>query len=90
MFTMPSLWILAISTLVFFISAWYLNRFLNEQGIQKGFTRTVVVLVLASVTSSAVEAGFNRLEHALTKPVAQPAIPPSGDAAPVIKEAGQE
>lgn len=47
MLTLPSMWNLIISTLVFFIAAWYLNRFLNEQGIPKGMTRGILVFVLA-------------------------------------------
>lgn len=40
-----------ISTIVFFITAWYFNRYLDEQGIPKGMTRGVLVLVLASLVS---------------------------------------
>lgn len=42
---------LTISTIVFFIAAWFLNSYLDEQGIPKGLTRGVMVLVLASLMS---------------------------------------
>lgn len=41
------MWSLIISTFVFFITAWYLSRFLNAQGIPKGMTRGILVFVLA-------------------------------------------
>ena len=51
MFALPSLWNLIISTVVFFIAAWYLNRHLDRQAIVKGMTRGVLVFVLASLVS---------------------------------------
>ncbi|MEO6975475.1 MAG: hypothetical protein ABI144_06310 [Gallionella sp.] len=42
---------LIISTIVFFIAAWFAKRWLDEQGIPKGMTRSVVVFVLASMVS---------------------------------------
>jgi predicted PurR-regulated permease PerM len=51
MFTLPSLWNLIVSTIVFFIAAWYFHRYLDERGIQKGMTRTLLVFVLASLIS---------------------------------------
>ncbi len=51
MFAMPSMWNLIISTIVFFIAAWYIHRYLDEQGIPKGPTRGILVLVIASMLS---------------------------------------
>lgn len=42
---------LILSTIVFFVAAWLLNRYLKEQGIPKGMPRSVLVLVLASLVS---------------------------------------
>jgi hypothetical protein len=42
---------LTISTIVFFIAAWFLNNYLDTQGIPKGLTRALMVLVLASLMS---------------------------------------
>lgn len=47
MLTLPSIWNLIISTLVFFIAARYIKRYLNEQGIPEGMTRGILVLTLA-------------------------------------------
>lgn len=49
---------LTISTIVFFVAAWFLNGYLDEQGIPRGFTRIVVVLVLASLMSWGVGWGL--------------------------------
>ena len=51
MFTLPSLWNLIISTLVFFIAARYLHRYLEEQGLPKGMARGILVFALASLVS---------------------------------------
>lgn len=51
MFELPSMWNLVISTIVFFIAAWYLRRYLDEQGIPHGMTRGLLVFVLASLVS---------------------------------------
>ncbi|HEY6094585.1 MAG TPA: hypothetical protein VIU93_06490 [Gallionellaceae bacterium] len=51
MLELPSLWSLIISTIAFIIAAWYLRRYLEEQGIPKGMTRGLLVLVLASIVS---------------------------------------
>ncbi|MDO9048358.1 MAG: hypothetical protein Q7U66_11570 [Methylobacter sp.] len=51
MFTLPSTWNLVISTIVFFIAARYLHRYLEAQGIPKGMTRGMLVFSLASMVS---------------------------------------
>ena len=51
MFTLPSLWNLIISSRVFIISAWYLLRYLEEQGLPKGMTRGTLVFAFASLVS---------------------------------------
>lgn len=51
MFALPSMWNLVVSTIIFFIAAWYLNRYLDEMGVGKGMTRGVLVFVLASFVS---------------------------------------
>jgi hypothetical protein len=51
MFALPTLWNLIISTLVFFIAVWYINRMLDEQELPGGMTRGVLVFVLASMLS---------------------------------------
>lgn len=51
MFTLPSIWNLVISTVVFFVAAWYLRRALDEQGIPSGTTRGILVFLLAYLIS---------------------------------------
>lgn len=52
-----------LSTIAFFVAAFFLNRYLDEQGIGKGMTRGILVLVLASVASSGVSFLMNSLSH---------------------------
>jgi predicted PurR-regulated permease PerM len=51
MFTLPSVWNVLISTIVFIVAAWYIRRFLEEQGIPKGFARSIAIFVLAYAMS---------------------------------------
>ena len=51
MFSLPSLWNLIISTIVFFIVAWYVRRFLDEQGLHIGTKRGILVFAIASLVS---------------------------------------
>jgi hypothetical protein len=48
---MPSMSNLVISTIVFFIVAWFANRYLDEQGLPKGMTRGVMIFLVASLVS---------------------------------------
>jgi hypothetical protein len=45
------MWNLIISTIVFFIAAWYIHLYLDKQGIPKGTSRKLMVFVLASLVS---------------------------------------
>ncbi|BBI98561.1 hypothetical protein FGKAn22_02540 [Ferrigenium kumadai] len=45
------MWNIVVSTVVFFVAVWYFRRLLDEQGIPKGMTRSLLVLVLASMVS---------------------------------------
>lgn len=47
MFTLPSIWNILISTLVFFIASWRIRRYLDEMSIPKGMTRATVIIVFA-------------------------------------------
>jgi fucose permease len=38
---------LIVSTVAYFIAAFYIKRYLDDSGIPKGLTRTLVILVLA-------------------------------------------
>ncbi len=51
MFTLPSMWNLIVSTIVFFVAAWYIHLYLDSHGIPKGMSRKLLVFVLASFVS---------------------------------------
>lgn len=88
MFTLPSMWNLIISTIIFFIAAWYFHRWLDEQGIPKGMTRGVLVFTLASIVSwgagEAVDWAHDKIEG--TPPAAQAS---GNDMSQLMKAIGQ-
>ena len=83
MFTLPSMWNLIISTIVFFIAAWYLHRYLDEKGIPKGMARGLTVFVLASLVSW----GAGEVVDWFQGP--QPATQIPSDPAQLLKALGQ-
>lgn len=88
MFTLPSMWNLIISTIVFFIAAWYIHRYLDQQEMPKGMTRSVLVFALASVVSwgSGEAADWAQGEVEGPQIAAQSS---SGDLSQLLKAAGQ-
>ena len=42
---------LLLSTIVFFVSAWYFKRYLDELGIPKGTTRGMLIFTFAVLVS---------------------------------------
>lgn len=83
MFALPSMWNLIVSTIMFFIAAWYIHRYLDEQGIPKGMTRGFLVFVLASVVSW----GSGEAVDWVQGP--PPAAQASGDLTQLLKVLGQ-
>jgi len=51
MFSLPSVWNLIVSTIVFFVAAWYIHIYLDRLGVPKGMSRKLLVFVLASLVS---------------------------------------
>ncbi len=43
-----------ISTVAFFVASYFIGRYLDDPGIPKGFTRAVVVFVIAAIISYAI------------------------------------
>jgi predicted PurR-regulated permease PerM len=82
MFELPSLWNLIVSAIVFFIAAWYIRRYLDEQGIPKGATRGILVFTLASVVSWGAGEAFDRVQGKPAQPAAQ------ADLSQLLKAAG--
>jgi len=83
MFALPSMWNLIISTIVFFIAAWYIRRYLDELGISKGMSRSLMVFILASLVSW----GAGEVVDWLQGPQASTQI--SSDSAQLLKSLGQ-
>jgi hypothetical protein len=83
MFTLPSIPNLIISTLVFFIVAWYANRHLDEQSIPKGITRGLLVFVLASAVSWGAGEAVDWSQGT------QPEVKTSGDLSQLMKAVDQ-
>lgn len=87
MFTLPSLWNLIISTIVFFIAAWYLHRYLEQREIPKGMTRSLLVFLLASIVSWGAGEMADWTEEKIEGP--QAVAQTSGDLSQLIKAVGQ-
>ena len=87
MFTLPALWNLIISSLVFIIAAWYLHRYLEEQGLPKGMTRGTLVFVLASLVSWGAGEMVDWTQEKIEGP--QPAAQTSDDLSQLLKRVGQ-
>jgi len=50
-----------LSTIAFFVSAYYVKRFLENQGIPKGMTRGVLVFSISLLIAYLVSFGVDRL-----------------------------
>jgi predicted PurR-regulated permease PerM len=87
MFALPSLWNLIISTLVFFMAARYLHRFLERQGLPKGMTRGTLVFALASLVSWGSGEMVDWTQEKIEGP--QPAVQTSDDLSQLLKMVGQ-
>lgn len=71
MFELPSMWNLVISTVVFFAAAWYLHRYLDEQGMPRGMTRGMLVFTLASMISWGAGEVVDLVDGKTAQPVVQ-------------------
>ena len=78
---------LIISTIVFFIAAWYINSYLDEQEIAKGMTRGMMVFTLAALVSYGTAALVNWSQEKIEGPQAE--AQHSEDLSLILKEAGQ-
>jgi hypothetical protein len=78
---------LIISTIVFFVAAWFANRYLDAQGIPKGMTRGVLVLVLASLVSWGAAEIVDWAQVKIEGPQAATQNP--GDLSQLLKAVGQ-
>jgi hypothetical protein len=85
---LPSMSNLIISTIVFFIAAWFANRYLDAQGIPKGMTRGIMVFTVASLVSWGAGDAVDWAQVKIEGP--QAATQTSADLSQLIKAAGQQ
>jgi uncharacterized membrane-anchored protein len=52
-----------LSTIAFFVSSYYIRRYLENMGLPKGMTRGVLVFSLALIISYAVALAADYLPH---------------------------
>lgn len=78
---------LIISTIAFFIAAWWLNRYLDDMEIGKGMTRGMLVFVLASVVSWGTGSVVDWTQVKIEGP--QPPSLASGDLSQILKAVQQ-
>jgi hypothetical protein len=86
---MPSMSNLVISTIVFFIVAWFANRYLDEQGLPKGMTRGVMVFLVASLVSWGAGDAVDWIQVKIEGPQAA-AQQPTVNLSQLLKAAGQQ
>jgi hypothetical protein len=79
---------LVISTIVFFVAAWFVNRYLDEQEIAKGLTRGVLVFLLAILASWGAGAMVDWAQAKIEGPQAVAQNPV--DLPRLLKAAGQQ
>lgn len=87
MFTLPSMWNLIVSTIAFIIAAWYIRRYLDENGLPKGMTRGILVFALAYLVSWGVGEAVDWAQEKIEGP--QPVAKTSDDLSQLLKALGQ-
>jgi hypothetical protein len=78
---------LIISTIVFFVAAWFANRYLDGLEIPKGMTRGVLVFALASLVSWGAGEMIDWAQVKIEGP--QTDAQSSGDLSRLLKAVGQ-
>lgn len=84
MLTLPSMWNLIISTLVFFIAAGFSRRYFDSQGLPKSITRGILVFTFASVMSWGSGEIADWIQEKVSGP--QPATQTSDDLLQLLKK----
>ena len=54
---------LMLSIIAFFVSSYFIKRYLENMGVPKGMTRGALIFTLALAVSYVVAAGVDRLFH---------------------------
>lgn len=86
MFALPSIWNLIISTIVFFIALWYIRRYLDDQGIPKGMTRSLLTFTFAYLVSWGAGEAVDWVQVKIEGPKA--VVQSSGDLSELLKAVG--
>lgn len=81
------MWNLIISTIVFFIAAHYIRRYLDEHGLPKGATRGMLVFVVATLVSCGAGDVVDWTQQEMGG--SQPAAQTSGDLTQLLKDVGR-
>ena len=87
MFELPSMWNLIISTIVFFVAAWYIRGYLDEQGLPKGMMRSMLVFLLASMVSWGAGAAADWTQEEISGP--QPVAQAPNNLSQLLQDVGQ-
>ena len=87
MFALPSIWNIIFSTIVFFVAAWAIRRYMDENGLPRGMTRGILVFVLAYLVSWGAGEGVDWVQGKTTEP--QPAARAADDLSQLLKAVGQ-
>jgi hypothetical protein len=80
---------LILSTIAFFVATFLLKRYFDEQGIDSGMTRGVLIFVLATTVSLGVSSVTNWIEGAVggKQHVASASLLQGGDVGQFLKSA---
>ncbi|NNM82676.1 MAG: hypothetical protein HKL98_08780 [Burkholderiales bacterium] len=60
---------LILSTIAFFVAVYYLRKYFNELGFEKGFMRALVIFLAASALSTGVSAIVEKLQGNSANPL---------------------
>ncbi len=60
---------LILSTIAFFVAVHYLRHYLDDMGMNKGWTRGILIFLLASILSMGVSAVVEKLQGNSANPV---------------------
>jgi len=52
-----------LSTIAFFVASYFIKRYLDDNGIPKGMTRSLFILCLAALISYGVAIAVDYLDH---------------------------
>jgi hypothetical protein len=83
------MWNLIISSIVFVIVAWYIRRYLDEQGMPKGMTRGILVFCVAYAVSWSSGEAVDWVQLKIEGPQAVAASQKADGLTQLLKAAGQ-